>query len=209
MNYRNYLFAGIFIATGLMACNSGKKKQGDQDTAKASVPVPHEDRTSFQQDTVIGDFHITAITRGDATMRNLIIAVNAVKDSTAKADTIMDRDIKGKMKHITVGDLDHDKMPELYCFTTSCGTDAYGKVYAYVINKEGAIRINTMELDTLEEPAYKGRDSFYIKGNTLVRTFPLFREGQANAVTSNDRKTISYGLQKKNNTYVLTKTDQD
>ncbi|NSL87073.1 hypothetical protein ECE50_009545 [Chitinophaga sp. Mgbs1] len=194
------MLPGLLFIILLAACNNGsEQKKGQQsladDTTRAPTPAPHEDSPAFRSDTIFGDYKITVLTRGDATMRNLLIGV-APKNDTTRTDTIIERDIKGILKGFAVADINKDHLPELYCFTTSSGTGSFGKVYAYGIRREGLVRINTEVLDTLQQAGYNGRDSFYIKGNEFIRTFPAYREDSPEALTENAMKMVRYRLEK-------------
>jgi hypothetical protein len=41
--------------------------------------------------------------------------------------------------------------------------------------------IKTDSLDKIDMEGYKGRDSFYVEPPYLVRTYPLYKEGEVNA----------------------------
>lgn len=208
---KNRLLFSLAV-TAFAACNNlseQKKVQQDKadDTTQAATPASAENRATFSKDTTIGEYRIAVLTRGDATMRNLVIGVGPKKDST-RADTLIEKDIKGNVSNISVADLDNDGHPELYVFSISAGTEMNGKVYGFVIAGKGAVRINTAALDTLQEKDYKGRDSFYINGKDFIRTYPAYREGQPDALTADTRRIIHYQLRKTTNGYLLEQTSK-
>lgn len=135
-------------------------------------------------------------------MRNLFVSIGLVKDTT-RADTIVEKDVKGVVSGVAVSDLNGDGQPELYVFSTSAGTDEYGKVYGFAIEKKGVVKINTVALDSLSDKDYKGRDSFYVQGGELVRSYPAMPEGQQDVLAADTRKTIRYHLVKSGNAYTL------
>ncbi|PSL45509.1 hypothetical protein CLV51_104214 [Chitinophaga niastensis] len=200
MHCRNYIVTGFITAAVIASCNLAPKKDAT-DSTKAPIK-PDTTQHSVQRDTTFGDLHITAIARGDASMRNLLIAIGNKKDST-RADTIIERDIKGQLEAVMVGDLDRNGKPELYCYMLSEGTGRYGNIYAYDFSGDKILRISTNAVDTLELPAYRGHDSFYIKNENLVRTFPVYREGAPDALTADTRMIVRYGLQKNDGGFEL------
>jgi hypothetical protein len=157
---------------------------------------------SVQLDTVYKDYHVAAITRGNGNLRDLVIAVGSVKDTT-QADSIIEMDVKGQVRNMMIADLDGNGKPELYFYMLSAGTGQFGKIYAYDLTGKVA-RISTNAIDTMERAGYRGQDSFYIKGKSLVRTFPMYREGDPDVLTGkNAINTIEYNLKKNGDTLKL------
>jgi hypothetical protein len=187
------------------ACNSpmqNKEERAAKDSANAPVQAPApEDVKSVTLDTIYKGYHISAIARGNSSMRDLILAVGSTKDST-QADSTIEKDVKGQLKNMMIADLDGNGQPELYLQMLSEGTGQFGKIYAFNIAPK-ITRINTYSLDTMQQKAYRGQDTFFIKGKTLVRTFPAFREGDPDALTANTKGIIIYHLEKAGDTLKL------
>ncbi|RBL91294.1 hypothetical protein DF182_01330 [Chitinophaga flava] len=181
------------------ACGGGNKKKNQENKMQHAMP---EKKITFSMDTTFHEYHFSIFTRGDATMRNLYVGIGSVKDTT-RADTVVEKDIKGTIANVTVADLDNDGKPEVYVFTTSSGTDQYGKVYGLAILGRRAVEINTDAIDSLAEKDYRGRDSFYVSGKELVRTFPAFRGDEEVELKSDSIRMVRYKLIKSGNTYVL------
>ncbi|NML38600.1 hypothetical protein HHL17_15435 [Chitinophaga sp. G-6-1-13] len=201
MKYIQYLLTGFCLLLMMTACNNLRKQKKDHGRGPATAP-PAENKVNFSMDTVFRDYRFSVFTRGDASMRNLFISIGSVKD-TIHADTIVEKDVIGFVSGVTVSDLDGDGQPELYVFSTSAGTDQYGKVYGFAIVPKGAVKINTAALDSLSGNDYKGRDSFYVQGKELVRSYPAMQEGQEDVLATDTRKTIRYHLVKSGNAYTL------
>ncbi|WP_212003720.1 hypothetical protein [Chitinophaga sp. HK235] len=181
------------------ACGGGNKKKNQANKMQHVTP---EKKVTRCLDTIFHEYHFNIFTRGDATMRNLFVSIGSVKDTT-RADTVVEKDIKGTVANVTVADLDNDGKPEVYVFTTSSGSDQYGKVYGLVIMDGSAVEINTDAIDSLAEKDYRGRDSFYVSGKELVRTFPAFRGEEDVELKSDSIRMVHYKLIKSGNTYVL------
>jgi hypothetical protein len=205
MNYKNFP-AALMMAAIFLSCNSpvqNKQERAAHDSANAPVHNPTVDAVrSVQLDTVYKDYRIAAIARGNGNLRDLVIAVGSVKDTT-QADSIIETDVKGQVRNMMIADLDGNGKPELYFYMLSEGTGRFGKIYAYDLTGKVA-RISTNAIDTMERAGYRGQDSFYIKGKSLVRTFPMYREGDPDVLTSNNtRKTIEYNLKENGDTLKL------
>ncbi|SEW57337.1 hypothetical protein [Chitinophaga arvensicola] len=187
------------------ACNSpmqNKQEQQQHDSANAPVNTPSTTEVkSVQLDTTWGDYRIAAISKGNSTMRDLILAVGSKKDTT-QADTTIERDVKGQLRNMMLADLDGNGKPEVYFYMLSEGTGQFGKIYGFDLTGKVA-RISTYSLDTMQQAAYRGQDTFFIKGKTLVRSFPAYRENDPDALTANVRGMIEYRLKKENDTLRL------
>ncbi|WP_143306331.1 hypothetical protein [Chitinophaga vietnamensis] len=181
----------ICLLLGLMACKS-KPDSNKKDSSQVATPKPREE-APFKKDTTIAGYRISVSSRGNAGMRNMIVSFGSAKDTT-HADSIIERDIKGAPQRLMAADLDNDGIPEIYCYTLSAGTGSYGSIYAFTYIDNHIFRINTTALDSMERPEYNGKDSFYIRGNKLVRTFPVTPEGRSTAVKAEKHETIEYGL---------------
>ncbi|MGO4292269.1 hypothetical protein [Chitinophaga sp. RAB17] len=199
------ILAGFLAATIFLACNSpmqNKKEQAAHDSANAPPKSPDTgELKTMQRDTTYGDYRISIITRGNGYMRDLVLAIGSKKDTTA-ADSITEKDIKGQLKDVMLADLDGNGQPEIYFAMLSEGTGKYGKIYAFDLRRPVS-RINTNSIDTMQQVAYRGQDTFYIKGKNLVRTFPAFREGDPDALTANTKGIILYDLRKEKDTLKL------
>jgi hypothetical protein len=199
------MLAGFLAAAVFFACNNplqSKKEQAEHDSANAPPKAPAiGDNKSMERDTTYGDYRIAVITHGNGYMRDLTLAVGSKKDSTV-ADTIIEKDVKGQLEDMMIADLDGNGQPEIYLSMLSEGTGHYGKIYAFELGKPMA-RISAYSIDTMQQVAYRGQDTFYIKGKNLVRTFPAFREGDPDALTASTKGIILYNLKKEGDTLKL------
>lgn len=178
----------------LFSCNSplqNKQERAQHDSANAAPEgnAP-EDKRNVAKDTVYEGYHIRVRTEGTNNIRNLVLIVTDKKDTT-RQDSVVERDIKGTLKDLMIADLDKDGRPEVYCSTLSEGSGHYGKIYAYNLGNK-ITGINTDAIDTMELPSYRGEDTFYIKGDRLVRSFPVYKPNDPEALTSNTKGMLLY-----------------
>lgn len=177
-----------------------------QDTSRLGAPAPKEDRPSFRQEVRFRDYKFGVMTTGDGTIRELVIGIqNAQTADTTKSDTTRERGINGRLINATAADLNGDKKPELYCFTVSDGTGSYGDMYGYAFEGTKAVRIVFPEIseDSTLAAGYMGHDSFYVSKQFLMRTFPVYKEGDPNVAPSGGKRTVKYQLKKAATDYKL------
>ena len=138
-------------------------------------------------------------------------------DVIGKKMTITPAGLKGDNKPIThtidgyvndaeIADLNADGSPEIYIYTVSEGTGRFGNVIGYSVNNGKSIsEINFPDIKSNKEASegYGGKDDFAIVENSLVRRFPIFKEGDANAAPSGGTKQIQYKLKKGEATWQL------
>jgi len=98
---------------------------------------------------------------------------------------------------VMLADLNQDGFDEIYIVTTAQGSGSYGNILAFASNRDKSLSmINFPEINDNDKcfSGYMGHDSFAIEGNALVRTFPVYKGGDANARPTGGTRTITYGL---------------
>lgn len=111
-----------------------------------------------------------------------------------RPQTYEDRD---PISEVFLSDLDGNGFDEIYIMTTSQGSGSYGFVLGFASNRDRSISIvNFPEIEegdvTFE--GYMGHDSFTISDRKLLRSFPIYREGDGNSDPTGGRRTVTYGL---------------
>ena len=92
-------------------------------------------------------------------------------------------------------DADSDNSPEVFLILTNPGSGSHGKVLAFSTNGKKAL--TPIEID---EPTpkhlegYMGHDEFTVMENTLVRRFPIYKKGDANASPTGGWRQFQYKL---------------
>ena len=98
---------------------------------------------------------------------------------------------------VFTADLDGNGFDEIYIVTTAAGSGSYGTILGFASNKDKSLSIihfpDVREGDETFE-GYMGHDTFTIEGRKLVRMFPVYREGDANANPTGGRRRLVYGL---------------
>jgi hypothetical protein len=107
------------------------------------------------------------------------------------------REIDGTVTGVEVADLDADGSPEIYVYVTSAGSGSYGSVVAYAANRRKSLSEAYMAPITDHPTApkgYMGHDQFAVGEGRLLRRFPVYRPGDANAAPSGGTRQIQYRL---------------
>lgn len=149
------------------------------------------------------DHKYAIVSKGDGTGRSITIAATNLKGDSSKADSTVIRDVKGMLQKSAIEDLDNDKNPEIYLFTTSVGSQATGSVYGVTYINNKAFRIFSGDVENPDLKGYRGRDSFYIQQRQIVRTYPVYADADPESKPSGGKRTIKYALKKQANGYML------
>lgn len=136
-------------------------------------------------------FHVTS--PNNASINSL-----RIQPSGLKADnTLIERQIEGTVTNAEVADLNVDGSPELYVYVTSAGSGSHGSLVAYAANKGKSlseIYMPPMEEDKAAAKGYMGHDEFAVVENTLVRRFPVYKDGDTNSQPTGGTRQIQYKL---------------
>lgn len=114
-----------------------------------------------------------------------------------KNPQVIEQEIEGTVVGAEVADLDRNGWPEIYVYVQSAGSGSYGTVVGHAVNR--GLSITPIFLPELTEDkkasaGYMGRDRFSIANGRLVRRFPLYRPGDANAAPSGGTRELHYRL---------------
>ena len=131
----------------------------------------------------------------------------SLSDIIVKLDLVAKAELKytdaDPVNTVLMGDLDADGFDELYITTVAAGSGSYGNILGVASNKDKSISMISMppvEEKDMKAGApfegYTGHDTFAIKGNSLIRTFPL-KSGKAKT------RTVTYNLKAGEAGYVL------
>ncbi len=112
-------------------------------------------------------------------------------------NAVIEQEIDGTVAMAEVADLNLDGSPEVYVYITSAGSGSHGSLVAYAANKGrslSAIYLPPLADDPKASKGYMGHDEFRVVENTLVRRFPVYRDGDTNAKPTGGTRQVQYKL---------------
>jgi hypothetical protein len=155
--------------------------------AAALLPAGFDQTLSLQGIT----FHVSSTSVGS--LNKLRIEPMGLTGDNA----VIEQEIEGTVTMAEVADLDADGSPEVYVYVTSAGSGSYASLVAYAANKGrslSAIYLPPLAHDSKAARGYMGHDEFRVVENTLVRRFPVYRDGDTNAQPTGETRQVQYKL---------------
>jgi hypothetical protein len=169
----------MFVSTiGLISCSDNKS--GSSDAYKTY-------KTKTGKTIVISETHPAG--------QSLSTIEISTKDFEHNYPAIyQDRD---PISEVFVADLDGNGFDEIYIITISSGSGSYGTVLGFASNKDKSLSmINFPEILERDEnfKGYMGHDTFKMEDQKLLRTFPIYNEGDTNQNPTGGTRKLVYGL---------------
>jgi hypothetical protein len=141
-------------------------------------------------------------------LQGITFHVRCLNDSSAPTVTItpsglaiddspMTKEVDGHVVLAEVADLNADGSPEICVYAQSAGSGSYASLVAYSANKKKSlseISLPPIADDPKASKGYRGHDEFRVVESTLVRRFPVYREGDTNAKPTGGTRQIQYEL---------------
>jgi hypothetical protein len=136
-------------------------------------------------------FHVTC--PNDSSMPTVTIAPSGL----AIDNSPMTKEVDGHVFLAEVADLNVDGSPEIYVYVQSAGSGSYGSLVAYSANRKKSlseIYLPPITDDPRASKGYRGHDEFRVVESTLVRRFPVYRDGDTNAKPTGGTRQVQYKL---------------
>ena len=166
------------IAAGLIAI-------GALADASAAIAAP------FTQTLSLQGVQFTVKAHGEGSMQDLVVTA---KEGAVTYPAVKEQ-VDGSVSAAAVEDLNSDGHPELVLTVVSAGSGSYGSVLAWSASKgHTLLPINLPALTAAQAQGYMGHDRFEVVETTLVRSFPIYREGDSNAKPTGGTRQIDYKL---------------
>jgi hypothetical protein len=102
--------------------------------------------------------------------------------------------IDGYATDTQLGDLNHNGSPEIYVYSCTYGSGSFGKVIGFEFYDTNFGAIRTEALSPKLKIGYMGHDSFKVKDFQMIRQFPIYKAGDANAQATGGTQTVVYDL---------------
>jgi len=155
--------------------------------ATAPTPVPFDQTLKLQGIS----FHVTSSNSGS------INELKIVPSGLTIDNAPIVRSIEGQITRAEVADLNADGSPEVYIYIRSAGSGSYGTLVAFSANKRKSlseIYLPPVSDDAKAAQGYMGHDDFAVVEGTLVRRFPVYKDGDSNAAPSGGVRQLQYKL---------------
>jgi len=121
-----------------------------------------------------------------------------IKPSGLKIDnSVIKKEIDGTVTGAEIADINNDGSPEIYVYINSVGSGSYGDVVAYSANNKkslSTIYLSPLTDDKKSSQGYMGHDVFSVIESSLVRQFPIYKEGDTNSNPSGGTRQVKYEL---------------
>ena len=136
-------------------------------------------------------FHVVATNEGS--LNQLTITPSGLES----VNEVMKKEIDGTVTGAEVADINADGSPEIYVYVNSAGSGSYGTLVAYSANNKKSlseIYLAPLADDKKNNVGYMGHDEFKIIKSTLSRSFPVYKEGDANCCPKGGTRKLQYKL---------------
>jgi hypothetical protein len=198
---------------GLMGCggpNSGTagKEQVTEDSTAAVLDTPAPEAAAgeapslqrqmaapasaepFEETLVSGSVSFRLQSPNTANGNTLTISPSGLQ----VRNDVQEIDVEGLVESARLADLNQDGFPEVYIFARESASQR-GHVYAFTSYRNrsyGQIYVVPLQEGSERLQGYEGQDAFELTDTRLLRSFPVYKEGQA----TGQERVLTYQLLK-------------
>lgn len=192
---KKQLLTFILLALFLPACGNknappetrAEKADSARPHSDAATESPREYKTRTGKTIVISETHPVG-----QSLSTIEIGTRDFEHN--RPATYEDKD---PISDVFMADLDGNGFDEIYLITTAQGSGSYGSVLGFASNRDKSLSmINFPDIREDDETfkGYMGHDIFSIEDQRLVRTFPVYAEGDTNQNPTGGKRKLTYGL---------------
>ena len=179
---------GLAAVAALMAAISIAAVPAVAQTPKSASPLAPFDKTLTLQGM---SFRVVCANSSSINQLEIIPAGLEIDNRP------ISRTIEGTVTSAEVADLNADASPEVYVHVTSVASGSYGSLVAYGANRRKSlseIYLPPVSDDAKAAQGYMGHDDFAVVEGTLVRRFPVYKDGDSNVAPSGGVRQMQYKL---------------
>lgn len=169
----------------------------DAGTAAGALPAPQKavskPEVPFGRTLELSGLRFRVASPNDSSINTLTIVPSGLEID----NSTITREIDGTVTGVEVADLNADGSPEIYVYVASAGSGSYGSLVAYAANRRKSmseIYLPPISENKAAAKGYMGHDEFAVVERTLVRRFPVYRDGDTNARPTGGMRQIQYRL---------------
>ena len=166
-------------------------------TAAAALPAPQKavskPEVPFDRMLELSGIRFRVTSPNDSSINKLTIVPSGLEIDSST----ITREIDGTVTGAEVADLNADGSPEIYVYVASAGSGSYGSLVAYAANRRKSmseIHLPPIAENKTAAKGYMGHDEFAVVERTLVRRFPVYRDGDTNARPTGGMRQLQYRL---------------
>jgi hypothetical protein len=193
---KSFQTAWSFSAAALLllaGCDSARTTTDDTSVASSTVeavnaPVPGE--VAFSRDLSQGEYRFEI--KANSMDNGQQLTVRTRRGDALVTDPIR-LNVRGQVTDAVMGDLNGNGNPELYVFTSGRSASAGIEGYEFVNRTFRPIQA-LPQLSGTMATGYRGEDKYEVRGNRLVRTFPVYSGTDASATATGQSQTMEYTL---------------
>lgn len=111
--------------------------------------------------------------------------------------------VDGAVVGAEVADLDNNRFPEVYVYSTSDGSGSFGRVYAWQFLPERKADIMAASWSLPADSGYMGHDSLWVERDVLCRKYPVYQSGDGNSEPTGGAHLIRYQLKPSGTKFAL------
>ena len=178
--------ASTTLALLLVAC-SGPDTDADQPAASA---VEAEPQAGEYIEASYGGYSMRCMSGDDAAASIGTYVVTVLENGRVVAELTGARD--GVIQDCWMTNIDADASAEVLVFTRSAGSGGYAHLYVYELAGNELSPANIPDPDASLMGGYQGRDTYEIMDGRLLRTFPVYLEGDANCCPGGGERRIEF-----------------
>lgn len=155
---------------------------------------------SFKKVLIYKNHQFDISTNASGAVRELVIRVSRNNQFLITIRQKTD----GWVVNAETADLDQNNSPEIYIYSCTYGSGSFGKVYGFQFFPNSFDAIHMVPLSPVLSEGYMGHDMFKVENEYLVRQFPIYRAGDANARATGGTWIIKYQLKEIEKKLLLT-----
>jgi hypothetical protein len=159
----------------------------------AVLPAPASPPTPFDQSFKLLGIGFRVTSANSESINELRIVPSGLRID----NTPIVRSIEGRIIGAEVADLNADGSPEIYVYVAATGAGSRGSLVAYSANNRRSL--SEIALPPIADSAeaaggYRGHDEFAVVESTLVRRFPVYRDGDSDTAPSSGMRQLQHKL---------------
>jgi hypothetical protein len=198
MKHLKTVFITLVAALSIIACKTEGGKQSaepleNNEASSTEHPVMEEQEIGFQKTLSLQNITFEIKASGEGSIQQLSIQPKGLEIDNQEIAL----EIAGEVVNAEIEDLNSDGSPEILIYTVSAGSGSYGNVIGYSVNNGKSMsQIYFPEISENKEAGngYMGHDEFAIVERSLVRRFPIYKDGDSNSNPTGGTRQIEYKL---------------